>query len=188
MLVEATLMPGRGEVKLTGSLGNVMREAAETAVTYVRSKAERLELDPKWLEKKDLHVHVPRASYGIDSAAGGLAVYAAVASLLLRCRLKPRVGLVGELSLRGAVLPVTQIKDILLAAHRGGLKMLLIPKANERDLDEVPQEILREVEVKGIHNVAEVLPMVLDPNGVETGTDGSEEDDDELASAGSVHP
>ncbi|MGC4063163.1 MAG: AAA family ATPase [Polyangiaceae bacterium] len=163
LLVEATLMTGRGEVKLTGSLGNIMREAAETAVTYVRSKAERLELDAKWLEKKDLHVHIPRASYGIDSASAGLAVYAAVASLLLRCRLKPKVGLVGELSLRGAVLPVGQIKDILLAAHRGGLRLLLIPQANMRDLNEVPQEILREVEVRGVHNVAEVLPLVLIP-------------------------
>jgi ATP-dependent Lon protease len=180
LLVEATLMPGKGEIQLTGGLGNVLREAAETAIAYVRSRAERLELAPNWLEKKDLHVHLPRAAYGEDSASAGLAIYAAVVSLLLRCRLKPKVAIVGEMTLRGAVLPVTQLKDILLAAHRAGIKAVVLPTANLRDLDEVPQEILNEVAVHGVHNVTEVLALVLDSEGVETESSNLEEDDDSL--------
>jgi ATP-dependent Lon protease len=186
LLVEATLMPGKGGIQLTGGLGNVLREAAETAITYVRSRAERLNLAPNWLENKDLHVHVPRAAYGVDSASAGLAVYAAVVSLLLRCRLKPKLALVGEMTLRGAVLPVTQVKDILLAAHRGGVNTVLLPEGNLRDLDEVPQEILNEVTVHGIHNVATVLELVLDPNGLVP--DDSMHDEDDARPSMPSHP
>jgi ATP-dependent Lon protease len=182
LLIEAMLMSGRGEVKLTGGLGNILKEAAETAITYVRSRADRLMLPPNWLEKKDLHVHVPSAREGVDSASAGLAIFAAVTSLILRCRLKPRVALVGELTLRGAVLPVTQIKDILLAAHRAKVHTVLIPAGNVRDLDEVPKEILAAVEVIGIHNVSEVLPLVLDPEGTEPlAQSETDEDDDDPA-------
>jgi ATP-dependent Lon protease len=186
LLVEAMLMPGKGGIQLTGGLGTILREAAETAITYVRSRAERLKLEPNWLENKDLHVHVPRAAYGVDSASAGLAVYAAVVSLLLKCRLKPKLAMVGEMTLRGAVLPVTQVKDILLAAHRGGINTLLLPEGNLRDLDEVPQEILNEVTVHGIHNVSAVLELVLDPNGLET--DPLEVDEDEAYPSVPSHP
>jgi ATP-dependent Lon protease len=162
--VEATLMPGRGEVRLTGSLGNVLREAAETAVAYVRSRADRLGLQPDWLDKKDLHVHVPRARASIDSASSGLAIFVAVASLLLRHNTLPSVALVGELTLRGSVLPVEGVKDMLLAAHRAKVGTVVMPAANERDIEEVPAEIRADLEIKLVHNVSEVLPLVLDPN------------------------
>lgn len=164
--IEATLMPGHGEMRLTGSLGNVLREAAETAVSFVRSRADRLGLKPDWLDKHDLHVHVPRARAAIDSAASGLAIYVAVASLLLRCNTRPGVAFVGELTLRGTVLAVDGVKDMLLAAHRAHLDRVVIPAQNERDLDEVPVEVRNEIAIELVHNVSEVLSFALDPNSV----------------------
>jgi ATP-dependent Lon protease len=177
LIVETTLMRGKGDIQLTGGLGNVQREAAETAIAYVRSHAERLELSPTWLEKQDLHVHIPRAAYGEDSASAGLAIFAAVVSLLLRCRLKPAMAIVGELTLRGSVLPVTQVKDILLAAHRAGMTDILLPAGNIRDLEDVPREILNELKIHAIQKVSEVLPLVLDPNGVEAVSEPLEDDE-----------
>lgn len=173
--IEATLMPGHGEMRLTGSLGNVLREAVETAVSFVRSKADRLGLKPDWLDKQDLHVHVPRARAAIDSAASGLAIYVAVASLLLRCNTRPGVALVGELTLRGTVLAVTGAKDMLLAAHRAHLTTVVLPAQNERDLDEVPEEVRNEIDIKLVHNVSEVLAIALDPTS--TADDLDEQDD-----------
>jgi ATP-dependent Lon protease len=172
--IEATLMPGHGEMRLTGSLGNVLREAVETAVSFVRSKAERLGLKPDWLDKHDLHVHVPRARAALDSAASGLAIYVALASLLLRCNTRPGVALVGELTLRGTVLGVSGIKDMLLAAHRAHLTTVVIPAQNERDLDEVPEEVRNEIDVKLVHNVSEVLALALDPDSAVDEDDGGD--------------
>jgi ATP-dependent Lon protease len=181
--IEATVMPGHGEVRLTGSLGNVLREAAETAVSYVRSRTDRLGLEPNWLDKKDLHVHVPRASASVDSAAAGLAIYVAVASLLLRANSRPTVALVGELTLRGTVLPVTGIKDMLLAAHRAALTTVVMPAANERDLEEVPAEVLQDLDIKLVRHVSEVLTLALDPTPVATDPDDSTTDEESPTSA-----
>ncbi len=163
LFVEATLMPGRGEIRLTGRLGDVFRESAETAVSYVRSRAQRLELPDNWLDRQDLHVHVPRARASFDSAGTGLAIYAAVVSLLRGQPLLETVALCGELTLRGSVLGVRDVKSILLAAHRAGIRRILLPKANASDLGEVPAEILNDLDVRLIHRVSEVLPLVLDP-------------------------
>jgi ATP-dependent Lon protease len=176
--IEATVMPGHGEVRLTGSLGNVMREAAETAVSYVRSRTDRLGLEATWLEKKDLHVHVPNARGAIDSAASGLAIYVAVASLLLHRNARPTVALVGELTLRGAVMPVDGIKDMLLAAHRAAMSTVVIPAANERDLEEVPAEVLQDLEIKLVRHVSDVLALALDPTPVTTDDEGDRTDDE----------
>ncbi|HEY5957946.1 MAG TPA: S16 family serine protease, partial [Polyangiaceae bacterium] len=112
------------------------------------------------------HVHVPRARAAMDSAATGIAIYVAVASLMLRFNTNPTVAVVGELTLRGAVLPVSGIKDMLLAAHRAGLKTVVIPAANERDLDDVPAEVVRDLDIKLVRNVSEVLAYALDPTPV----------------------
>jgi len=183
--IEATVMPGRGEVRFTGSLGNVLREAAETAVSYVRSRTDRLGLPVNLLEKRDLHVHIPRARASEDSAASGLAIFVAVASLMLRCNAKPKVALVGEITLRGAVLAVHGVKDMLLAAHRAALTTVVIPAANERDLDEVPAEVLQDLDIKLVRHVAEVLEFALDPTPVAEDPDGFAEDD-EFSSANSA--
>ncbi len=183
--IETTIMPGKGEVRLTGSLGNVLREAAETAVSYVRSHADRLGLEPNWLQKSDLHVHVPRASSSVDSAASGLAIYVAVASLLLRCNARPEVALVGELTLRGTILPVDGIKDMLLAAHRAAMTTVVMPAANARDLEEVPAEVLQDLDIKLVRRVSEVLEYALDPSSIVVELDGDGTDDDSQSVASS---
>lgn len=182
--IEATVMPGHGELRFTGSLGNVLREAAETAVSYVRSRTDRLGLPANWLEKRDLHVHVPRARAAIDSAATGLAIYVAVASLMLRRNARPAVALVGELTLRGTILPVSGIKDMLLAAHRAALSTVVMPAANERDLEEVPAEVLQDLDIKLVRHVSEVLDCAIDPTPLAADADehGWSSPDDEDAS------
>lgn len=163
LFVEATIMPGRGQVHLTGQLGSVLKESAQTAVSYVRSRSARLGLDENWLDKQDLHVHVPRAASAVDSAAAGLAICSAVVSALLRRPLFPELLLCGEVTLRGTVLPVEGVKSIFLAAHRAGIKRVILPAANARDLEEIPAEILYDLDVTLVRNVSEVIPSVLSP-------------------------
>ncbi len=161
LFVEATLMPGGGKVHLTGKLGPVLKEAATAAISFVRSRAESLGLSPEWLHKRDLHVHVPRARATSDAAGAGLAVFAAVASGVLQRSLRTDVALVGEITLRGRVLRVEHLKDMLLAAHRAGVARVVIPSQNRRDLDEIPAQILSQLEIVSIDRVDEVLSWVL---------------------------
>ncbi|MCL2824225.1 MAG: endopeptidase La, partial [Polyangiaceae bacterium] len=138
MLVEASKMPGKGKVLLTGSLRNVTKESATAAVSYVRSKAKQFMLDPNWIESIDLHVHIPKVAIAKDAPSAGLAVFVAVTSLLLNVPVRPDAALSGEITLRGNLLRVWGIKEKLLAAHRAGIKVVLIPEKNERDLEDVP--------------------------------------------------
>lgn len=161
LFVEASQMPGKGRVNVTGNLRDVMKESAATAVSFVRSKAERLMLDPHWLEKIDLHVHVPRARSSQDAASLGVPMFVAVASLLLNAPARPDVALSGELTLRGSILPVEGIKDKILAAHRAGLRELVLPSRNRRDLEEVPKEILDSMRIHFVSRLDEVLSLVL---------------------------
>ena len=162
MFVETSLMPGKGRVHLTGNLRNVMQEAATTAVTYVRSKAEALHLDPAWIKDIDLHIHVPHHGIPKDGAAAGLAVFIAVASLLLDAPVRSDVAVTGEVSLRGRVLRVDGIVPKLLAAHRAGVKTVLLPERNRVDLDDVPKHLLEVLDIKLISTMDEVLPLVLE--------------------------
>ncbi len=162
LVVEATRMPGKGNVHVTGSMRNVMKESAATAVSYVRSRAARLHLDPEWLKKIDLHLHVPRGGSARDAAGAGLPMFAAVASLLLGAPVRPDIAITGEITLRGSILPVSGIKDKLLAAHRAGIRAVVMPKRNERDLDELPEETLGEVQIHLVSRIEEVLPLVLE--------------------------
>jgi ATP-dependent Lon protease len=161
LFIEATQMPGTGKVHVTGKLGNVMKESAATAVSYVRSRAEKLSLDPEWIKSIDLHLHVPRAGSARDAAATGVPMFVAVASLLLGRSARPEVAMTGELTLRGSILPVDDIKDKVLAAHRAGIREVILPARNERDLDDVPDEIKRDVELRLVHHADEVLAMIL---------------------------
>jgi ATP-dependent Lon protease len=161
LVIETTRMPGKGNVHVTGSMRNVMKEAAATAVSYVRSRAERLYLDPEWLKSIDLHVHVPRGGSAQDAASAGLPMFVAVASLLLDAEVRPDIAITGEITLRGAILPVTGIKDKLLAAHRAGISAVVMPKRNERDLDDIPTEILADLKILLVSRIEEVLPLVL---------------------------
>jgi ATP-dependent Lon protease len=163
LFVEATRMPGKGEISVTGNLRNVMKESAATALSFVRSRADRLGLDPEWLKSVDLHLHVPRAGGAHDAASAGVAMFAAVTSLLLGVPVRPEVAVTGELTLRGSVLPVGGIKDKILAAHRAGIREVIVPARNECDLAEVPKEILDELVIHLVSKVDEVLGMLLAP-------------------------
>jgi ATP-dependent Lon protease len=163
LFIEATRMPGKGNVVLTGNMRNVMQESASTAVSFVRSKAERLHLDPQWLKEIDLHLHVPQHGTPKDGPSAGVTMFTALASLLLSAPVKSDVAMTGEISLRGRVLPVGGVKEKLLAAHRAGLREVLIPAKNRRDLDDVPQDIKDQLKITLISTMDEVLPLVLEP-------------------------
>ncbi len=163
LIVEATRMPGKGGVRITGNLGPILTEAAHTAVSFVRSKSERLHLNPEWIKTIDLHMHVPRARAVQDNADIGLTMFCAVASLLLEVPCRPEIAVVGELTLRGSVLPVRGVKAMLLAAHRAGLSEVLLPERNRVDLEEVPSEVLDDLHIHLVSRVDQVLALVLAP-------------------------
>jgi ATP-dependent Lon protease len=162
LFVEATRMPGKGRIHFTGNLGPITKESATTAVSYVRSRAERLLLSPEWLKSIDLHLHVPRSGVARDGAGLGIPMFAAVASLLLGIPTRSVVAAAGEVTLRGAVLPVEGIKDEVLAAHRAGILELVLPAKNERDLEDVPPLILQEIQIHLVRHVDEVLAWMLE--------------------------
>jgi ATP-dependent Lon protease len=163
LFIEATRMPGRGNVVLTGNMKNVMQESATTAVSFVRSKADKLHLDPAWLKEIDLHLHIPRHGTPKDGPSAGVTMFTAVASLLLGCPVRPDIAMTGEISLRGRVLPVGGIKAKLLAAHRAGIKHILMPERNRRDLDDIPADVKADLKITLISRVDEILPLVLEP-------------------------
>jgi ATP-dependent Lon protease len=163
LFIEASKMRGRGQLTITGNLRSVMQESATTAVSYVRSKAVELSLDPEWLREIDLHVHVPKAGTPKDGPSAGITIFLAVLSLLLDCPVRNDVAMTGEISLRGRVLPVGGIKQKLFGAHRAGMREVLIPARNKRDLDDVPPEILAALKVTLVSTVEEVIRAALLP-------------------------
>jgi ATP-dependent Lon protease len=163
LFIEATKMPGKGNVTLTGNMRNIMQESATTAVSFVRSKAQLLHLDPEWLKSIDLHLHIPQHGTPKDGPSAGVTMFTAVTSLLLDCPVKADVAMTGEISLRGRVMPVGGVKEKLLAAHRAGIKHVLIPAQNRRDLDDVPDDVKNEMKITLINTMDEILPLVLEP-------------------------
>jgi ATP-dependent Lon protease len=163
LFVEASRMPGKGEIMLTGNIRSVMQESAMAAVSFVRSKADRLLLDPQWLRKIDLHLHVPKGAIAKDGPSAGVTMFTAVASLLLNCPVRPDVAMTGEISLRGSVLPVGGVKEKVLAAHRAGIRIVLIPSRNARDLEDIPQEVRDDLDFRFIDRMDQILPIVLGP-------------------------
>ncbi|HSC86588.1 MAG TPA: S16 family serine protease, partial [Polyangiaceae bacterium] len=163
ILVEVSRMPGKGNIRTTGSLGPVLSEAAQTAVSFVRSRADRLHIDPDWLKGIDLHLHIPRARAVEDVAALGLPIFCAVCSLLLGAACRSDVAVVGELTLRGSVLPVDEVKAMVLAAHRAGLREIVLPQRNEPDVAEVPIEVRGGLRIRYVSRVDDVLEWVFSP-------------------------
>jgi ATP-dependent Lon protease len=172
LFIEATKMPGRGEVLVTGNLKSVMSESAATAVSFVRSRAKDLGLDAEFLKGTDLHLHVPKGGTPKDGPSAGVTMFSALASLLLKCPVRRDVAMTGEITLRGSVLPVGGIKEKLLAAHRAGIREVLLPKRNERDLEDVPNDVRGELRVHLIRRVDEVLALVLEPAPLPPQADG----------------
>ena len=165
LFIETTRMPGKGKVRVTGSLRAIMKEAAATAVSYARSRADRLAIDPEWIKTIDLHVHIPKGGVTRDAAGVGVTIFVAVMSLLLDVPTRPDVAVAGELTLRGTVLPINDVKAKVLAAHRAGIKTLVLPERNRGDLEEVPQGVLANLEVHFISRVEDALGLALEGAG-----------------------
>lgn len=158
LFIEATRMPGKSSLVMTGQLGDVMKESAQAAMSFVRSRTSWLGLEENFLEKTDIHVHVPAGGIPKDGPSAGVTMFSALASLLTGANIRPDVAMTGEITLRGNVLPVGGIKEKLLAAHRAGIKRVLVPERNIKDLVDVPDQAKREMEIVAIKRVDEVLP------------------------------
>jgi len=163
LFIEATAMPGSEGLTLTGQLGDVMKESAQIALSYVRSHADSIGLPEGVFEGKHFHVHVPAGAVPKDGPSAGITMTTALASLLTGRPVRAEVGMTGEVTLQGKVLPIGGVKQKLLAAHRAGLKEVLLPKRNEPDLDDVPEQVRNELTVHLVSDVAEVLRLALEP-------------------------
>jgi ATP-dependent Lon protease len=159
--VEATTMKGKGKLTLTGHLGEVMQESAQAAVSYIRSRAEVLGVDPDFYDKYDIHIHVPAGAIPKDGPSAGITMATALISALTKRAVHRDVGMTGEITLRGHVLPVGGIKEKILAAHRAGLRKVILPKENQKDLELVPEHARKEVELIGVSHMDEVLEHAL---------------------------
>jgi ATP-dependent Lon protease len=157
LYIEASRMPGKGRLSLTGQLGGVMKESAEIALSYVRTKAESLGVDPDAFGESDVHVHVPAGALPKDGPSAGLAMVMTLASLFSGKPVRSDVGITGEITLRGRVLPVGGIKMKALAAHRAGLKTVILPKRNNADVEELPEEVRREMTFVTVDRIDEAI-------------------------------
>ncbi|PMJ93421.1 endopeptidase La [Vibrio sp. 10N.261.55.A7] len=169
LTIETESMPGKGKLTQTGSLGDVMQESIQAAMTVVRSRAEKLGINNDFYEKRDIHVHVPEGATPKDGPSAGIAMCTALVSSLTGNPVKAEVAMTGEITLRGEVLPIGGLKEKLLAAHRGGITTVLIPKDNERDLEEIPDNVIADLKVIPVQWIDDVLKVALerDPSGVE---------------------
>ncbi len=157
IFVEAAIMPGRGNFTITGHVGNVMQESAQAALTVLRSRAREWGIDTDTLAKSDIHVHVPAGAVPKDGPSAGVAMLTALFTLLTDTVADPQTGMTGEITLRGRVLPIGGVKEKLLAAHRAGLKKVILPKRNQRDLPDVPQEVRDALELVFVDHIEDVL-------------------------------
>ncbi len=161
MFIEATRMAGKGNLLLTGSLGEVMKESAQTALSYLRSQSKALGVDLADYGKFDIHIHVPAGATPKDGPSAGVTLLVALASLLTRRRVRSEVAMTGEISLRGRVLRVGGIKEKVLAAARFGIKQIVLPEQNRTDWSDVPVEVRKKLKVHFVHHISELLPLTL---------------------------
>jgi ATP-dependent Lon protease len=173
IFVEAALTPGKGELKLTGQLGEVMKESASAALSYLKSRAVSLGIDPLIFDKNDIHVHVPAGAQPKEGPSAGVTVLTAMASLLTGRPVRDDVAMTGEITLRGRVLPIGGIKEKVLGAHRAGLRRVLLPRRNEADLDDIPSDLRKEMQLVLIESIDEVLREALTPRLAAVSSNGS---------------
>jgi len=160
--VEATLVPGKGQLILTGQLGDVMKESASAALSVVRSRAERLGIDVEFLQKHDVHVHVPEGATPKDGPSAGIGIATALVSMLTKNAVKADVAMTGEITLRGRVLPIGGLKEKLLAALRGGIRTVIIPEENRKDLADLPKSVVQGLKIVPARWIDEVLDLALE--------------------------
>jgi len=161
LFIEATQMPGKGNLLLTGSLGDVMRESAQAALTFIRSHASHFNIDPQQFERNDIHIHVPAGAIPKDGPSAGVTMAVALASLLTHKPVKPALAMTGEITLRGKILPVGGIKEKILAAARSGVTTVIMPAQNKKDLTDVPPEIRRKLKFQFVGTISDALKAAL---------------------------
>jgi len=157
LTIEVSLAPGKGKLQLTGKLGDVMQESAQTAYSYVRANAEKFGIDPDFYESRDGHIHVPEGAVPKDGPSAGITIATALISALTKRPVRRDVGMTGEITLRGRVLPIGGLKEKSLAAHRAGLTTVLLPKDNERDIDDIPESVRQSMTFVPVSKMEEVL-------------------------------
>lgn len=157
--VEVAYYPGRESIVLTGQLGDVMKESAQTAMSYVKSRAKDFKIDPEIFEKNTIHIHVPEGAVPKDGPSAGITMATAIVSALTNQKVRKDLGMTGEITLRGNVLPIGGLKEKSMAANRSGLKTILIPKENERDIDEIPETVKKQLTIIPVSHLDEVLPL-----------------------------
>lgn len=157
LCVETAIMPGKGKLMVTGKLGDVMQESAQAAVSYVRSRVESLLIDDTFYKKFDIHIHIPEGAIPKDGPSAGISMCTSLVSALTKRPVYRDVAMTGEITLRGRILPIGGLKEKILAAHRGGIKKVIIPKENEKDLKEIPNAITKQIDIVTVEHMDEVL-------------------------------
>jgi len=161
LTIEAALIPGKGKLIHTGQLGDVMQESIQAAMTIVRSRAASLGIEEEFYQSNDIHIHVPEGATPKDGPSAGVGMCTALVSALTQIPVRSTVAMTGEITLRGEVLPIGGLKEKLLAAHRGGIKTVLIPEENRRDLADIPQNIKEQMDIKPVQWIDDVLGLAL---------------------------
>ena len=159
--IESLMMEGKGNVTLTGKLGEVMQESIKAAMSLVKSRVKDYIVEPDVFDKHDFHVHVPEGAIPKDGPSAGIAMVTTIVSSVTSIPIRKDVAMTGEITLRGVVLPIGGLKEKLLAAHRSGIKTIIIPKDNEKDLDEIPMKIRHDLDIRLVSDIDEVLSIAL---------------------------
>jgi ATP-dependent Lon protease len=161
MPVEVLILEGKGNLQITGQVGDVMQESAQAALSYLKSKSTLLKLEPQLFEEVDVHVHIPEGAIPKDGPSAGITIATALFSAFSERRVFKEIGMTGEITLRGNILPVGGVREKILAAHRSGLKTILLPEKNIKDLVEVPKKVLDELHIKFVKHMDEVIKLAL---------------------------